>query len=277
MTIAAALRGASDALHASSPSPALDARVLLQAVLRVEGAAIVAHAERVLEDAQARAFAELVARRRTGEPVAYLTGEKEFYGLPLLVDRRVLVPRPETELLVTTIIREWLGRSPTILDLGTGSGNIACALALALPGAKVAATDVSDAALDVTRANVARAGVTIDTYCGDLFAPLPPGLRFDAIAANLPYVAMDDPALEASVRAHEPKIALDGGDDGLAVYRRMLDGVGARLADGGAIYMEAGPDNAARLAELAHDALQNASVHVENDLAGLPRLVIART
>jgi release factor glutamine methyltransferase len=278
-SIAAAVEACRRELLECSPTPALDARILAGFALGMDASALIAYGENLVDRQALKRLASLTARRRSGEPVAYLIGRKEFHGLRLMVDARVLVPRPETEELVDAIVRDWSGRAADILDLGTGSGAIACALAAALPDAHVLATDVSAEALEVARANVDGLILadSVDLALGDLFDAVPEGRRFDAIAANLPYVgARDGDALERAVRDHEPKSALFGGDDGLDVYRRMLPHAPSRLNAEGALYMECGPLNAAGLANAAAAAFPGRAVEVLLDLAGSERIVIVR-
>ena len=219
--------------------------------------------------------------------MAYLVGHKEFYGLDFVVDRRVLIPRPETELLVERAIalgREVLAASHpslTIADVGTGCGCIAVALAVHLPQARVFATDRSPQALEVARENVRRHGVEdrVRLLCGDLLTPVPPEVRLDLIVANLPYVSRSElEALPRSVREYEPlETALDGGEDGLALIRRLLGEAPRRLAPGGAVLLEIGATQGPRVAELARRRFPGAEVRVLPDLAGRDRVVEIRT
>jgi release factor glutamine methyltransferase len=279
-TVAAAVEASRRELVGVSPTPALDARVLACHALGMDASALIAYGDNCVDDARLRRLSSLVARRRAGEPVAYITGSKEFRHLRLAVDRRVLVPRPETELIVERIVADRHGTTIDVLELGTGSGAIACALADELPEARIVATDVSADALAVAARNVEdhAFGDAITLLQGDLFDPVPPGQRFDVIAANLPYVAVAGKySADAAVRAFEPPLSIDGGHDGLAQYRRMLPRAGAFLKPSGAVYMECAPDNAAELARLAEADLTGAVVEVIRDLAGLDRLVIAKT
>jgi release factor glutamine methyltransferase len=276
MTIAAAVEACRRRLVAVSDAPWLEARLLASHVTGLDSSAIVAYGDSELERSRAQKLADLTARRLTGEPLAYLVGFKEFCGLRIAVDKHVLVPRSETEELVEAVVRDWRGKAPDILDLGTGSGAIACALANALPRAQLWAVDASVGALTVARTNV-EAHLYVDRITiirGDLFAALPPDIAFDVIVANLPYVAQGDPALAADVREHEPAIALDGGADGLDVYRRMLAGAPSYLRTPGSLYCECGPGNAYELAALAQKTFPRAHVDVRDDLAGMPRFVI---
>jgi release factor glutamine methyltransferase len=276
MTIAGAVEACRRRLAEVSEAPWLEARLLASHVTGLDSSAIVAYGDSELERSRAQKLADLTARRMSGEPLAYLVGFKEFCGLRIAVNKHVLVPRSETEELVEAVVLDWRGRAPDILDLGTGSGAIACALANALPRAQLWAVDLSPEALTVAKTNV-EAHLNLDRITvlqGDLFATLPKDLTFDVIVANLPYVAKDDPALAADVREHEPALALDGGSDGLDVYRRMLEAAPTYLRTAGALYCECGPGNAYEIAALAQKAFARAHVDVRDDLAGRARIVI---
>jgi release factor glutamine methyltransferase len=275
-TIAAAVEVCRRRLLGISDTPWLDARILASHVTGLDASAVVAYGEHRLPARRREQLDALISRRVAGEPIAYLVGFREFCGLRVGVDRRVLVPRPETEELVVAVVEEWRGRQAQILDLGTGSGAIACALADRLPKATVVATDVSDAALQVAADNVVRFafGDRIELVAGDLFDPLPPDRRFDVIVANLPYVLVDDADLAPDVRMHEPAIALDAGPDGLSVYRRMFKDAPSRLRDGGRIYCECGPATAAGLARIAGDVFPTRAVTIRNDMSGRERMVL---
>lgn len=274
-TIAGAVEACRRELIDRSPTPGLDARVLAGHALGMDASALIAYGENLVDDARLRRLAALVARRKAGEPVAYIIGAKEFCGMRFAVDRRVLIPRPETEELVARIVADWRGKAPAVLDLGTGCGSIACAVANALPNARILATDNSADALDVTSANVAEfsLGEQIEIARGDLFEAVEPGRRFDVIAANLPYVGVGD-ELESGVREYEPAAALFAGADGLDVYRRMLASAAGFLRPTGRIYMECGPHNALELAALAKRAFPQSHIEVAADLAGRDRMVV---
>jgi len=275
-TIAAAVELCRRRLIGVSDTPWLDARVLASHVTGLDASAIVAYGEHRLPARRREELEALTSRRAAGEPVAYLVGFKEFCGLRVAVDRRVLVPRPETEELVLAVVEDWRGRKPDILDLGTGSGAIACALADMLPNAAVVATDVSIGALQVAAENVARfaLGERIELVHGDLFEPLERDRRFDAIVANLPYVRDGDPELAPGVRAYEPALALDAGLDGLDVYRRMFQEAPRHLLEGGRVYCECGPATAADLATTASAAFPDRTVSIRHDIGGRERMVL---
>lgn len=245
----------------------------------MDASALVAYGDNPADANRRRRLSELIARRRAGEPIAYIIGGKEFYGLRLRADRRALIPRPETEELVERVVADWRGADAKILDLGTGSGAIACAIAHALPDSRVVATDISTQALELARENAEMFGLAerIDFRVGDLFDALGEALRFDAIVANLPYVGgADGRFVDDAVRKFEPREALDGGEDGLDVYRRMMPAAGNHLGAVGAIYMECSQFNANALAEMTREAFPTAAVEIVRDLAGHERMVIAR-
>lgn len=237
-------------------------------------------------------FQALVDRCASGEPLAYVVGHKAFYDLDLACDPRALIPRPETELLVETILNFKPTRSsaaqawaldvstPSLVDVGTGTGCIAVTLAAHWPGARVYATDVSPEALALARYNAERCGVSerIVFLQGDLLAGLPGPVH--VIAANLPYVTTAEwEALPRSIRLHEPRLALDGGADGLDQIRRLLAPAEAPayLLPGGVLVLEIGSTQGPAAAQLVRAAFPAARVQVKQDYAGLDRLVVAET
>jgi release factor glutamine methyltransferase len=271
MTRAAdAVRALRDRLAAATPSAALDAELLAAAALGLDRARLAADPDRVLATGELRALEALAQRRLAGEPVAYLTGRREFWSLDFEVTPDVLVPRPETELLVERTLAAMSGLArPALLELGTGSGAVAIALARERPGAVVTATDVSPAALAVARRNAVRLGAPRLRFLqGDWYAPLADG-RFDAIASNPPYVADEDPALAAL--AHEPRLALAAGPDGLAALATIVAGAPAHLVPGGRLLLEHGAaQGAAVRALLAGTGFSHVASH--RDLAGHERV-----
>lgn len=246
----------------------LDAQWLLAHGLQQTRAWLIAHDDRPLSPLQQQAYLAALAQRRAGVPVAYLVGEKEFFGLSLAVTADVLVPRPETEGLV-----EWaLALLPTLpgpglVDLGTGSGAIALALARHAPTATVVATDASAAALDVARGNAASHGLAVEFVHGDWWSPLA-GRRFGLAVSNPPYVAGDDPHLLAL--AHEPRSALTPEGDGLAALREIIDRAPGHLVPGAWLLLEHGHDQA----DAVRGLLQSrgfGKVSTRADLSGIPR------
>lgn len=225
-------------------SPQLDAQVLLAHCLGWKRIDLYVHYEEVPSDEVRTRFRELVQKRVEGCPVAYLVKRKEFYSLPLEVGPAVLIPRPESEFVVLECLR--LARDvhePRILDVGTGSGNLAIAVASQHRQARVTAVDISSAALEVARRNADRHGVAerIRFVQGDLFAPVPAAERFDFIVSNPPYIAREDvPKLPVGVRDYEPHLALDGGPGGYDVFDRLVAEAPKHLAPGGYLLIEIG-------------------------------------
>ncbi|MBI5268924.1 MAG: peptide chain release factor N(5)-glutamine methyltransferase [Burkholderiales bacterium] len=247
----------------------LDAQLLLGHVLGQARAWLIAHDGDPLTAAQAEAFAGLCARRAAGEPLAYLVGEREFHGLTLQVSPAVLVPRPDTETLVDWAL-ELLGGeladrpAPSVVDLGTGSGAIALAVAHRHAAAHVEAVDTSLDALEVARANGRRLGLPVVWHLGSWFEPLA-GRRFDLVLSNPPYIAADDPHLAAL--GHEPTQALTPGGDGLDSLRWLAAHAPAHLQPGGWLLLEHGWDQADAVAAMLGDA-GFAAVSHRRDLAG---------
>jgi release factor glutamine methyltransferase len=255
-------------------APRLTAELLLSRALSCDRVRLYLDFDKPMAEADLAAFRELVRRRAGGEPTAYLTGRKEFYGRPFQVDARVLVPRPETELVLEAALPA-LPPGGQALDLGTGSGALAISLALERPGAAVTATDLSPEALAVARENAARLGAAGVSFLeGDLYDPVPPGARFHLIVSNPPYVPRGElDTLPAEVR-REPRLALDGGPDGLAISRRIVAGAPSRLRPGGALVLEMHESHLDALPSLCLE-LGFARAEARRDLAGRPRLVVA--
>lgn len=261
-------------------SARLEAQILLAHVLKCPRIELVARSDEVPGEEDRTRFRELIKRRVDGWPVAYLTGEKEFYLLKFEVSPAVLIPRPETETLVLEALRllEPL-REPAVLDMGTGSGCIAVTLAQQKKDARVTATDISPDAIDLARRNAERHGVAARLVFrqGDLFDPVPAGNTFDLVVSNPPYVTPGELAgLAPDVRDHEPRLALDGGPDGLAFYRRIAARVGLLLKPGGGVLVEIGATQEAAVRDLfaAEPGLEVGPTL--KDGAGLPRVVSAR-
>ncbi len=246
----------------------LDAQLLLAHQLQRSRAWLLAHDDDPLAPDQAAAISAALTRRAAGEPLAYIVGEKEFHGLTLAVSPAVLVPRPETELLVDWALELLVGRAQAaVADLGTGSGAIALALRHRCPAAQVTATDASVAALAVARANADRLGLPLRLVEGSWWQALP-GEQFDLVLSNPPYIAGDDHHLPALV--HEPRQALTPEGDGLQALREIVAGAPAHLHAGGWLLLEHGFDQAAAVqALLAAVGFQDIATRA--DLAGLPR------
>lgn len=264
-------------------APRLSAELLLAHVLELPRIRLYTDYDRELPAALLERFRELVRRAGEHEPIAYLTGRAQFFNLNLVVTPDVLIPRPDTETLVENAIqfaRHTVGlESPRVLDLCTGSGCIAIAVATGLKTATVVATDVSEAALAVAAGNAHKAGVNgrITFLHGDLFDALPDAGPFDLVLANPPYIATGKIAgLDRNVRDFEPRVALDGGPDGLQFVRRIAAGAGKHLSPGGRLYVEIAFDQgqAARGIASGEDTLDD--VRVLKDNAGHDRVLTAR-
>lgn len=274
LTVGALIDEATAALAGASRTPRLDAEVLLAEALAKSRTWLLTWTDKPVDETAAARLAEWVERRRRREPVAYILGRKGFYDFELRVTRDVLIPRPETEILVDEALR-WLAGRPDarVLDLCTGSGAIAIALARHAPRARVTATDLSPAALAVATDNAERNGVGSIRWCeGDLYDPVR-GERFDLVVANPPYVsAQEYAALEPNVRDYEPVGALRADEDGLAILRRLCEGAASVLEPGGAIGVEIGAAHGASVRRLLQDNGFSAVRRVL-DLAGHDRVV----
>jgi release factor glutamine methyltransferase len=257
-------------------SELIDAPLLLMHVLGIDRAALLTHPERALTPEQSTRYQELVERRAAGMPVPYLTGRRAFYDLEFAVTPDVLIPRPETEHLIESALQWAEGRAGLrLVDVGTGSGAIAVTLAVHLPEARVWAVDGSAAALAVAHQNAIRHGAAdrITFVLGDLLEPLIAAHQpVDLIAANLPYIASDDLKM-LPVAQHEPRLALDGGADGLDLIRRLLAQAPRVLAQDGLLLMEIAAGQGARVCALAGTTFPGARVTVIHDYAGFDRLV----
>ena len=262
-------------LIAGSGLPLLEARMLLERALGASRTWLIAHDDEALPDAQVAVFQDWAARRRRGEPMAYLLGEREFMGHLFHVSPAVLIPRPETELLVETALAHVRDiPAPRVLDLGTGSGAIAVSIALARPDARVDATDLSPQALEVAGDNARRLGAVVALHEGDWYGALNGGAAapiYDVIVSNPPYIAAGDPHLSQGDLRHEPGMALTDRSDGLEALRAIVRGAPAWLKPGGALWMEHGWDQAARVRDLLA-AAGFSGVGSRHDLAGIERI-----
>ena len=265
--------------EAGSDTASLDAQVILAHILDKERGWLFAHYDQALTEEEAEDFAELVARRAAAEPVAYLVGHREFYGLELAVDPRVLIPRPETELMVDAVldhIESRANQQVRMVDVGTGSGAVAAAVAANCPSVQIYAIDLSPAALEVAQENVkqhdTRGQITL--LQGDLLEPLPEAV--DIIAANLPYITSDEYLnLMADVRDYEPRLALEAGPEGLDLIERLLDQAPGHLYPGGVIFLEIGANQGASVLELVERLLPQAKhIGLRQDYHGYDRLVV---
>ncbi|MFD2703249.1 peptide chain release factor N(5)-glutamine methyltransferase [Paenibacillus shunpengii] len=258
--------------------PQNNARLLLEYVLGLEGAAYYMALPDAFPAERISAFEEAVNRKGQGEPAQYIIGRQEFYGLPFMVSPAVLIPRPETELLVEAVMlhgdRLWPGGTPLAADIGTGSGAIAVTLAVKRTGWHVEASDISPEALAVAAQNAAANGAAVQFREGDLLAPFA-GERVDILVSNPPYIPADDIAgLQREVREHEPRTALDGGPDGLGPYRTMMAQLALLAAPPRLVGFELGQGQAEDVADLLRVAGHWDEIIVVPDLAGIDRHVM---
>ncbi|MGZ3541240.1 MAG: peptide chain release factor N(5)-glutamine methyltransferase [Vulcanimicrobiaceae bacterium] len=264
-------------LAKTSDSPRADAFILLSHVLGRDKEWLIAHGESLLTQAQSDRFAAFCEARTNGVPVAYITGFAGFYGREFVVNDAVLVPRPETEHLVEDALVHLRGKpNPVVLDVGVGSGAIGCTIAAEIPDAFVQGTDASEAAIDVAQENARRlnVGARCAFYHADLVKPND-AKQYDAIVANLPYVPSAEIPRKPDPVGYEPAGALDGGPDGLDLYRRLLEHAPRLLRPGGLLLMEAAPPTIDALATLARRALPDATIEVRQDYGGRDRYVWA--
>lgn len=263
-------------LSSNAPSPAKDAEWLLRHVLGRDKAWLLTHGDESVEEGKAQEYALLIKRREKNEPMQYIVGETEFFGLPFRVTPEVLIPRPETEHLVEKVVELAAGFSaPRIIDIGTGSGAIAIAIAKQLPQAQVTATELSEGAIAVAQENAARNGVSVRFLLGDLLAPVSEE-KYEIIASNPPYVPSEEKALLAvEVRDHEPEMALYGGADGLGIYRRLIPAAFLQLTDGGWLLLEMGFGQAERVKDLMEQAGFQ-EIEIVTDLQGIERILCGR-
>ncbi|MFA6271879.1 MAG: peptide chain release factor N(5)-glutamine methyltransferase [Patescibacteria group bacterium] len=255
----------------SITSATLDAEVLLSFVLKKPKEYILSHPEIILTQKQQTTLDKLIKRRTELEPVAYLTNNKEFYGLDFYVDKNVLIPRPETELLVETVLKEIKNDlTITIADIGTGSGCIAIAIAKNLPQAKIIAVDISNPALTVAKKNAKKYGVKkqIRFVCGDLLKKLNDPV--DIIIANLPYVPKNEAKKEISF---EPKEALFGENDGMEFLEKIITQSKTKLNENGVILLEIHPPQADKISSFARNTFPDADIIILKDLANKERIL----
>jgi release factor glutamine methyltransferase len=254
----------------------LEGEILLRHILGIDRSTLYSSLDLQISSDEAKELDRLLDRRIFGEPSAYITGHREFFGLDFLVDRRVLIPRPETELLVEKAIA-LAKKQPihTIADIGTGCGAIAVSLAKYLPEVIIFSVDVSPAALEVARSNATSHGVRkrIHFLAGDLVEPLPHPV--DMIIANLPYVKKSDLKAETSLH-FEPEISLDGGQDGLDIIYEMCQKAPARLRPGGYLLLEIGQHQSAGITALLNKTIPGGIIEISKDLAGFERIITLR-
>jgi release factor glutamine methyltransferase len=273
-------QSAGDLEKAGIPSARLDAEVLLSFVLGCDRLEFYKNPARFLEETQLAEFRKLVSRRLRCEPVAYINGRKEFWTFSLKVNKEVLIPRPDTEVIVEEVLnfcRNGVHGQPRILDIGTGSGAIALALAKEIPGSRIIATDISAGALEVAAENARNLGLSgqIDFLLGDLFEPVQ-GL-FDIIVSNPPYIAAAEyEELPAGVKDYEPRAALLAGRRGTEFYEKLISQARDYLNDSGWLLLEIGAMQESSVREMIESAGSYSQIGLRKDYAGHPRVIKAR-
>jgi len=270
----------SSCLNAQITTPDLDASLLLAEAMQLSREELIIHREEPLAPDAHKKFMKLLERRMAGECVAYILGKKEFMGMEFFVNNSVLVPRPDTEILVDTILQRWRNSADAekkpkrVLDLCTGSGAIAISLKHEMPDLEVWATDISVGALETARANASRHQLTESIrFCqSHLFETLPSGLTFHAIASNPPYIPSDEIARLPPEVQMEPRLALDGGKDGLEIIREIIKRAPGYLEPGGILLLEAAPEQMKNIsAELEKNCFINIKIY--NDLSQMERAI----
>jgi len=274
------IKAAAQLEKAGSASPRLDAEVMLAAYLNTDRLELYKAPEKILGPEEAAGFGAWLERRRQGEPVAYIVGVKEFWSLPFKVSPAVLIPRPETEILVEealAVAKEAIPPVRRILEIGVGSGAISVALAKELPAACLTATDLEAGALSLARENACRLGVEerITFLRGHLFAPL--SGTFDMIVSNPPYIAAAEFArLPKGVKDYEPRAALLAGESGTACHREIIAGCGRLLREGGWLLMEMGEGQGAEITGLLKQRTDFVNIAIRRDYGGVERVIRAR-
>ena len=280
--------------QAGIPEPELEISLLLSHLLNIDRTTLLLAKDQALDDDQLEKFKKILSRRLHREPLAYITEEKEFWSLPFMVSRDVLIPRPETEFLIERTLKavKSLFRNPeehtiNILDLGTGSGIIAVVLAVELPTATVTAIDLSYNALKVAKHNAKRHKVAerIHFINSDWFGGISSKAKYDLVLANPPYIAKDIlekpfgqtcESLQPEVGSYEPHLALDGGEQGIKQISRIAQAVGEILESDGWFFMEIGADQAEDVSEIFKETASYDNIAIHNDYAGLSRVFQAR-
>jgi release factor glutamine methyltransferase len=280
--------------QAGIPEPELETSLLLAYIFNIDRTALLLVGEQILDENQLEKFEEKISRRLNREPLAYIIEEKEFWSLPFRVSKDVLIPRPETELLIEITLNTLRSLSEIpenqtvkILDLGTGSGIIAIVLAFELPAAEVTAIDLSYNALKVAKLNAKRHKVAerINFINSDWFGGISSKTKYDLVLANPPYIARDIlekpfgqacESLQPEVGSYEPHLALDGGERGVKQISRIAGGVGEKLKSGGWFFMEIGDDQAEDVSGLFKGTASYDNIKIYNDYAGLTRVFQAR-
>lgn len=260
---------------ASKDLSSLDAEVLLAHVLQVSRSYLFAHPEEILTPEQENKFFELAKKCAEGEPVAYLTGHREFWSLDFKVTSDTLIPRPETELLVECVLKNIKGQGKTIADLGTGCGAIALAIAHERPDWEIFATDLSEKALSVARENASRLGIKNVVFCEGSWCEALPAIRFDAIVSNPPYIGEGDFELQPSVLFYEPRSALISSESGFGDLEKIIEEAPAYLTSGGSLFLEHGFLQAEKIKKRLTEA-GYIDINLHRDFAGLYRVAEAK-
>ena len=282
LTVKRALTAETARLRATSPTPRLDVEILLAHVLSTTRERLYAIPERQLTADERARLRALVGRRAQSEPVAYLTGHKAFRDIELQLNEATLIPRPETETLVEVALeklKEVKGHTLSVLDIGTGSGAVALAIAHEHPTVHVVGTDVQFRALEMARLNAGRLGLSarVEFLVSDLFDDVPPGALFDVIVCNPPYIADGDLAdTPPDVHRFEPHVALLGGEAGMDFYHRLVPAAPPFLRTGGWLALEIAEDKASEVRAVFEECHRYAPIEVRNDLGGGPRVVAGR-
>ena len=282
LTVKRALTAETARLRATSPTPRLDVEILLAHVLGTTRERLYAIPERQLTADERARLRALVGRRAQSEPVAYLTGHKAFRDIELQLNEATLIPRPETETLVEVALeklKEVKGHTLSVLDIGTGSGAVALAIAHEHPTVHVVGTDVQFRALEMARLNAGRLGLSarVEFLVSDLFDDVPPGALFDVIVCNPPYIADGDLAdTPPDVHRFEPHVALLGGEAGMDFYHRLVPAAPPFLRTGGWLALEIAEDKAGEVRAVFEECHRYAPIEVHNDLGGGPRVVAGR-
>ncbi len=273
MTVVQALCLAREAmLQHNIPESRIESELLLRYALRMTPAGLYLNFERELNPEEQQIYGDLVRRRLAGEPTAYITGHREFYGLDFYVDRRVLIPRPETETLVAAAVKAAGDRVLCFADIGTGSGAVAVSLAVNLLRSRIFAVDISADALAVAAVNCRKHHVErqITLLQGNLLEPV--ASKIDIVTANLPYVCQTD-LVTVNTRGYEPELALDGGTDGLDIIRQLIPRAVEKLNPGGTLLLEIGQGQADDVIALFQKTSPRGEINIFPDLAGIPRVV----
>lgn len=268
-------RGAQLLKDSEIENPRFEAELLIDLVLDVGRVKLYTEGNKEITPLEHEHFQSLLKRRAGGEPYAYISGHKEFMGIDFLVNSDVLIPRPDTESIVETSLKIIGGKSMTVLDLCSGSGAIGISLAVYAPQINITFSDISEAAIEMTKKNAARKQVLAEYYISDLFSEIPADKKFDLIVSNPPYIPdAEIDRLERDVSDYEPRLALSGGESGYLIYEKIIPQAFDFLSDGGSLVLECGFDQASELS----DQLERAGYEVKEiiiDLAGLQRGVWA--